>query len=478
MPKPEIVSGLVDVDRLARLLLAPDRAHPVVVVSVAGDTHRPRVSAAKIADRVASTVQVFVLGSTKDSEMLSERLPAGLNVYGGAVRTYAPRMRETDPKWEHPMVITRVGDDPARSERDVVADIEVTAQQEAADFSRGVLRALRDRLAKDAAADAGTRPAPPHPAPRLANVPNPAAVFGNRASGPTSPTSPSTAGEDPSLHTESPRLPDPPPVDSRPDPAPEPTPANSPSNQPTAGPEAEESVPTDLPAAGMLDAITAAVTGTVGPLVREVVAGVLTEMLGASTPTEQVDRLRAEIADLRDEKGELYELLTEAEDTSCRLRDELDAERSPVPVVADGTAFPTVYDDAIDQLRWEVSYAWLTGMSPAERAAAAVDVTDPDAWTILPGFCDGLDADLIPRTKVVQIMVEVLTGTVYARRPAKHLTTSDRGGKKVTRADGALMWRAYVKAQSPGAPRLHWWARPDGHIEFAQIGHHDDIPAG
>jgi hypothetical protein len=47
-----------------------------------------------------------------------------------------------------------------------------------------------------------------------------------------------------------------------------------------------------------------------------------------------------------------------------------------------------------------------------------------------------------------------------------------RGSDESVRADGARAMRAALK-RSAGGPRLHYWALPNGTIEFTQIGYHD-----
>lgn len=58
-----------------------------------------------------------------------------------------------------------------------------------------------------------------------------------------------------------------------------------------------------------------------------------------------------------------------------------------------------------------------------------------------------------------------------------HAFREGRGGEDPQRrrkSDGALAWRAALKVGSPAAPRLHYWSRPDGVIEFASVNFHDD----
>jgi hypothetical protein len=62
-----------------------------------------------------------------------------------------------------------------------------------------------------------------------------------------------------------------------------------------------------------------------------------------------------------------------------------------------------------------------------------------------------------------------------------HRLRTGGGGNaaQLERSDGARAWRCNLKA-SAGGPRLHYWALPEGTIEFASVAGHDDfsIPGG
>jgi hypothetical protein len=58
---------------------------------------------------------------------------------------------------------------------------------------------------------------------------------------------------------------------------------------------------------------------------------------------------------------------------------------------------------------------------------------------------------------------------------APHALLDAPRGTQIERDDGAKAWRASLKRIAPAAPRLHYWIRPDGVIEYAAVGHHDTL---
>ncbi len=74
--------------------------------------------------------------------------------------------------------------------------------------------------------------------------------------------------------------------------------------------------------------------------------------------------------------------------------------------------------------------------------------------------------------------MEVLDGTAEKMGSlAVHKLRSGQGGEdpQRSRVDGSLAWRVNLKVNTPGAPLLHYWQRPDGVVEFASVNHHDDL---
>lgn len=59
-----------------------------------------------------------------------------------------------------------------------------------------------------------------------------------------------------------------------------------------------------------------------------------------------------------------------------------------------------------------------------------------------------------------------------------HRLRSSAGGgvaHRVRESDGAAAWRCAIKQNTPAGPRLHFWRLEDGSVEFANVGHHDDM---
>lgn len=81
--------GRDGIDQLATYLLKPDRP-PVVVVSPAADTGRPRLDVAALIDAVGQDAIVLRLATMAIAKALSVRVPIEMRVYGGATRLYWP----------------------------------------------------------------------------------------------------------------------------------------------------------------------------------------------------------------------------------------------------------------------------------------------------------------------------------------------------------------------------------------------------
>lgn len=74
-------------------------------------------------------------------------------------------------------------------------------------------------------------------------------------------------------------------------------------------------------------------------------------------------------------------------------------------------------------------------------------------------------------------MVDVLTGQASAdngRRVHRQRVRQAGGTAPLVRADGVAGWRCDIRSNTPAAPRLLWWALPDGRIELARAAIHDD----
>ena len=133
-----------------------------------------------------------------------------------------------------------------------------------------------------------------------------------------------------------------------------------------------------------------------------------------------------------------------------------------------------LFSDPIRQLSFEIDLAWARRV-PAEQK----DDLPLAAWTVGPNFfASWADVEGVSRAKVVEVIVEVLTGRVYelAGREAHQLRTGMGGDDPPrSREDGATCWRVSLQVQTPSARRLHYWHLNDGRIELASIRLHDDM---
>lgn len=179
----------------------------------------------------------------------------------------------------------------------------------------------------------------------------------------------------------------------------------------------------------------------------------LEEQLGGPSSETQRERSRADTAE---------ELLAEAERRIGRLEAQL-AERGPSLVL------PVVYDDPEAQLRWEVETRWLMSMPEQQRRAFTLP-----PWTAGPGFLAGLEHPVVPRRKTIAVMLAVLRGRVWDEYTT-HQFLESKAGKPRLSPTGTAVWRTYVKAETPQAPRLTWWQNPDTSCHFEHVGTHDEL---
>lgn len=99
--EPEAIGVAAVEQALVPLLLAPERALPVVVISLPIDAREPLVDAGKMAGLLAGLAHVFLLSSKEATHALSAAVGRPRAVYEGAVRLYWPGFTpESDPN-EH-----------------------------------------------------------------------------------------------------------------------------------------------------------------------------------------------------------------------------------------------------------------------------------------------------------------------------------------------------------------------------------------
>jgi hypothetical protein len=130
--------------------------------------------------------------------------------------------------------------------------------------------------------------------------------------------------------------------------------------------------------------------------------------------------------------------------------------------------------DPAEQLDFEVRLAWARRVLPAEKGVLPLG-----RYVLGPGFLESWGCtDGIDRQKVVDVIVEILTGRVHELpgRETHQLRTSEAGNAPfVTRADGATCWRVSLQVNTPQARRLHYWQGADGTVELSSVRNHDDV---
>ena len=131
-----------------------------------------------------------------------------------------------------------------------------------------------------------------------------------------------------------------------------------------------------------------------------------------------------------------------------------------------------VYADPARQLRHEISLTYLARVAEPDRPQWPL----PEDYHFGPDFIRSLDTlDGIDRTKVLEVVVDVLTGRASQMssrsvRPWKETRT----GKQQVRHDGAKAYRVNLQNNTPSARRMKYWRHPDSRIELDFVGLHDD----
>ena len=174
---------------------------------------------------------------------------------------------------------------------------------------------------------------------------------------------------------------------------------------------------------------------------------------------DELARARAQIASLTTR----YRM---AEDTRRTLQKKLKA----AGTVANEHDVSGLFVDPEDQFRFEVCLAWAQRI-PAEQK----DELPLPAYVVGPKFLASLaETEGISRTKVLDVVVDVLTGLARTSRAPHMLRINATGGSPPrTREDGAVCWRVALQQNTPSARRLHYWSVGDT-IELSRVVTHDD----
>ncbi len=125
---PQAVARWIESERavydLARYVVSPERDVPLVCVTVQPRVDHPLLDPGALARDLGDAAEVWVVPIAKHQWMLTEELPKGLDVYGGAVRVWWPMedARKAQPR-DHPTFAVFSEEDAARAVRDIVAHV-------------------------------------------------------------------------------------------------------------------------------------------------------------------------------------------------------------------------------------------------------------------------------------------------------------------------------------------------------------------
>ncbi|MDR0945218.1 MAG: hypothetical protein LBM66_03535, partial [Bifidobacteriaceae bacterium] len=185
----------------------------------------------------------------------------------------------------------------------------------------------------------------------------------------------------------------------------------------------------------------------------------------AREAAEEVNQLNHQVADLRTK-------LRETQGDVRAARREAQAAAGKATNLEDALA--DKFLEADQQLRFEIYVCWAIRVLPQEKA----DYPLPD-YRIGPEFVASLNRlQGVDRGKVVDVIVEVLTGRVVEKASSRRLhrlrESSGGGTPGRTRADGAVAMRVAIQHGTPGARQLHYWQLPNGGIELIKVGVHDE----
>jgi hypothetical protein len=130
------------------------------------------------------------------------------------------------------------------------------------------------------------------------------------------------------------------------------------------------------------------------------------------------------------------------------------------------------FTNPVEQFRHEVYLEWTRRILPGEKEE--YPLAD---YALGPDFLASIaSTGGLSREKVVQVVVEVLTGRAKDMpQRALHYLTQGEAGPPVSRAsDGAVCVRVYLESRTASARRLHFWRLDGGGLELSRVGLHDD----
>jgi hypothetical protein len=130
--------------------------------------------------------------------------------------------------------------------------------------------------------------------------------------------------------------------------------------------------------------------------------------------------------------------------------------------------------DTEERLQTLIAREWRAALNSEDRRYHPLT-----GYVLTPGFIESAEKLANPpldRIAWVCAMIasnhaQALTGL------ALHPLGKGKATQQMLRADGAKGWRCALKRNTPAAPRLHYWVRKDGTIEFDSVGNHDPLTA-
>lgn len=223
--------------------------------------------------------------------------------------------------------------------------------------------------------------------------------------------------------------------------------------------------PAKPPAAAAESASTKSMSLTIASLQAEV-----------RTAKRQRDEVHAQAQGFATELGHLRTELRQVEDQVRRLTQQLEQSRTKLRK-SRSTSSPTdapAFADPERGFHFLVERAWATRIPAAEQPTCLLG-----DYTLGPDFLRSLDAlHGLATDRVADVVMEVVTGkaALSGGRELHQLRTDEAGGSpQRVREDGARAWRVSLQSNTPAARRLHYWVLPDGSIELARVGVHDDM---
>jgi hypothetical protein len=135
-----------------------------------------------------------------------------------------------------------------------------------------------------------------------------------------------------------------------------------------------------------------------------------------------------------------------------------------------------LFDDPREQLEYEVRHAYLMTVPTSQRTQWPLE-----DYTVADLFLEDIQNQngALSRGQIITAIVDIVSSRmndVNSRKPRPlREGGGDDGRPVITRADGAVAWRANISAGTPAARRIMWWRMPSGSIELARLASHDDV---